>query len=530
MRTLWAGLLLLLASSLGPGRGLDVYLRQGAACGIHTLRADPQALAQVQQTGCRWVAQTFSWREIAPWRGRYNWEHPDAVVRGAEYYSLHLVARLDQTPAWATASGDGNGPPDNLKDYGDFAEAVARRYRGRVAGYVIWNEPNLAREWGGREPNPAAYAAMLCEAYTRIRAADPLAAVVSAGLASTNDRSQIAVDDRAFLEAMYAAGAGACFDVLGVHPYGFAYAPDDPHGAHEGLNFARILDLRRIMEAHGDGLKPVWATETGWTTDAQGDQAWHKVTPEAQAAYLSQAFAKARREWPWLTVMAVWNLGDGLESEERDGHEKWGYRLLEPDGTPRPAVQALAAMPKTWAYPSPFHLVESPDHEEQVVALADDVVIHLGDNNFAWPWVPLYRGLHQEVVWPEHLYPDEANRDTWAEVATPSIVWKGHFYLREAGEEGWVLHMQVMQCNERANHVTVNGHPVEPRYLPVEDLGRAWVSVTFKVPGGVLRPGPNEVAVYLSKQIPDYRQIGGWDDFQFRGIWLEPAGGNGAGR
>ncbi|NIV30001.1 MAG: hypothetical protein GWN58_11015, partial [Anaerolineae bacterium] len=82
--------------------------------------------------------------------------------------------------------------------------------------------------------------------------------------APTNHSDTSALDERLYLEAMYAAGAAACFDILGAHPYGFAYPPDDPHDAHDGLNFARLTDLREIMVAWDDGDKPIWATELGW--------------------------------------------------------------------------------------------------------------------------------------------------------------------------------------------------------------------------------------------------------------------------
>ena len=36
---------------------------------------------------------------------------------------------------------------------GDFVYAVADRYKGRIRAYEVWNEPNLAREWGGRLPD-----------------------------------------------------------------------------------------------------------------------------------------------------------------------------------------------------------------------------------------------------------------------------------------------------------------------------------------------------------------------------------------
>ena len=502
-------------------------VRHSPACGIHTLRPDAKALAAVRATGCRWVVQLFDWREIEYGRDRWNWEFPDAVVRGAEYHGLRVVARLDQCPTWATSEGQGHCPSDLLAEYGDFVEAVARRYRGRIVGYIIWNEPNLAREWGGKRPDPAAYVALLKEAYTRIKAADPGALVISAGLAPTNDVGDRAVDDRIFLRGMYEAGAKEYFDVLGGHPYGFAYPPDDPAGAHEGFNFARLADLRQIMVEYGDGDKPVWATEMGWTTEAHGERAWQQVTPEEQADYLVAAFEKARREWPWLEMMAVWNLGDGLKGSEGE-EEKWGYRLLDPDGSPRPAYQALAAMPKGWTFPSPAELgqrlrqtLDAWLGRQRVEVLADDVVIHLGDNEFDWPWVPLHQGPGRQPVWGDQFRRWEREKTHFWKVApVPSVVWRGQFYVRDPGRRDWKLHLELMQNNERGNYLTVNGHRVEPRTFPVEDFTRCWVALSFVVPARYLRPGPNEVAISLSRQIPDYRQIGVWDDLQFKDIWL----------
>ena len=136
---------------------------------------------------------------------------------------------------------------------------------------------------------------------------------------------------------MYQAGARPFFDALGAHPYGFAYPPDDPPGAHGGLNFDRILDLRATMAAYGDESKPVWATEVGWTTCGTGDHAWLTVTPQQQADYLALAWRRAGGELPWLKGFTVWNLSNGLP--ERD--EKAGYSLLYQDGTPKPACEAL---------------------------------------------------------------------------------------------------------------------------------------------------------------------------------------------
>jgi len=311
-------------------------------------------------------------------------------VRAAEHYGLDLIVRLDSLPAWA-AEEAAAGQADSLSDdYAAFADTVVQRYRGQIRGYIVWNEPNLAKEWGGRRPDPAAYTELLRRAYETIKAADPEATVVSAGLAPTNHQDAEAMDDRAFLEAMYQAGAGAYFDVLGAHPYGFAYPPDDPRGAHDGLNLARLLDLRAIMEAHGDGDKPIWVTELGWTTAGVGEGSWLTVTPQQQADYLTGAWCRARREWPWLQVFTVWNLSQGPRSEPVEGlpptDEMAGYSLLDERGESKPAYHALRReLNRRWGH----RLARWVDRTRAsllgpvpsvVTLLAADEAVHLGDS------------------------------------------------------------------------------------------------------------------------------------------------------
>jgi hypothetical protein len=473
---------------------------EGLAHGMHTLRADGRELALVQESGFDWVVQVFSWREIAWWRGLYNWEQPDAVVRGAEYLGLNLVVRLDQHPDWARSQPAENAPPDDLSDYGDFVYAVASRYKGQIRAYIIWNEPNLAAEWGGEEPDAEAYVEMLKVAYTRIKEADPHALVVSAGLAPTNDQTALALDDRLYLERMYEAGAGDYFDVLGAHAYGFGHAADDPHDAHQGLNIARVQDLREIMVAHGDGHKPMWVTELGWTTSPAQHEEWQRVSPQAQAEYLVETFRIARQEWPWLQLIAVWNVGCGLSADD----ESAGYTLVGPGGQPRPAYRALTAMPKGGmltrlreALQATQRVTTGALSDERPRALAEDVVIHLGDNHWPTPWVPLYRGQ------------------------LPSPVWSGEFYVRDPEDATWTLHMEIMQNNERTNYLLVNGHSVEPPYLPVEDYSRSWVVLDYQVPADWLRPGLNEITVVVGKEIPPRHRPGTYEDLQFRNIFFD---------
>jgi len=465
---------------------------------MHTLDANGTLMSLVREAGFDAIVQLIAWRDVEPEKGKFLWESSDAVVRAAEFYGLKLVLRVDFQPLWARNTW-ANAPPEHLEDYGDFVGALATRYRGRVKGYIIWNEPNLALEWGGAKPDPEGYAALLKIAYWRIKQADPRALVVSAGLAPTNEQNDQAVDDRVFLRALYAAGAKEFFDVLGAHPYGFGYPPDDPHGAHDGLNFARLEDLRQIMEANGDEAKPVWITEFGWTTEATDPtHAWQVVSEEQQASYLVRACQKVMQEWPWVRLLAVWNLSVGLAP----GDQMRGYSVIDNDYRKKPAYDALQRMAAKRGDARAQSKSQTDQPERRVEILAPDVVIHLGDqDDLVWPWV--------------HISPRYI----------PATEWRGEFFVRTPGSTDWTLTLDGFQLNEWGNTITVNGQPLDPRFLPgrVNDWAGYWTRLHFRVPAGVLRPGLNWLTIRTSMNAPVHQAHGiSWEDLQIRNIFLMP--------
>ncbi len=366
---------------LGPAYAME-RPAEGLIPVVHVLRADDAIYRLAAEGGYARVVQVFPWRDIEPTRGEWHWQQLDFAARAAEYYGLGLIVRLDHPPDWALRpAGDKGESPFDLDAYANFVATVARRYRGQVGAYIIWNEPNLGAEWAGQRPDPVAYTALLCWAYAALKAADPGATVVSAGLAPTNG-GDAALDDRLFLRQMLEAGAGRCFDVLGAHAYSFGHPPDDPHGAHDGLNLARLLDLREIMKAHGEGGKPVWITEIGWTTDGAGAHAWQTVSPEQQAAYLMEAWRLIAEEWPWVQVLTIWNLSQGLPA----GDEMAGYSLLAADGHPKPAYDAMRALLTAERGPGAADWIECLTKAwrraqiAEIPILAADEIVHLGDN------------------------------------------------------------------------------------------------------------------------------------------------------
>jgi hypothetical protein len=312
----------------------------------------------VNEMGFGWVKQKFAWREIEGIeKGKFDWYRPDRIVEKAEKAGLNLVIRLDRQPFWSEPEENrwfDNQPPGDFQDFGDYCGAVADRYRGRIAAYEVWNEPNLGREWGERSPNPVEYTELLKVCYEAIKEADPEAIVISAGLAPTGTESEQAMPDTKFLQGMYDAGAADYFDVLGVNAPGYKAPPElspegaesDEYGGGRWFAFRHVEDNREIMVANGDGHKQVAILEMGWTLDeVNSEYAWFAVDEATQADYLVRAYQYAAENWqPWIGLMTTIYIADDNWTPEE--HEQWWWSIVLPDNTPREAFFALRDMPK----------------------------------------------------------------------------------------------------------------------------------------------------------------------------------------
>ncbi|HEY8475826.1 MAG TPA: cellulase family glycosylhydrolase [Chloroflexota bacterium] len=318
-------------------------------------------LQLAKDAGFTWIKQRFEWRYIEPnKKGEFQWEEPDRIVAAAARHGLKILARVDNQPKWARSDDlfPGTGPPDDLQDWADFLTALATRYRGRIAAYQLWNEPNLDREWGNRPPNAAEYVELLRVGYGAIKAADPNAIVITAGMAPTTTNNDNARPDVVFVQQMYDAGASKYFDMLGVHGAGFKAPPEadpgqvaqDPALTNNDSSpveqkrvyaFRHVEDLRELMVRNGDGGKQIAVLEMGWTSDPRPDSPyrWHAVSEEERADYLVRAIRFAREHWrPWIGVLSLIYLPDPNWTPEM---EQYYWSLTRPDGTALPAYEAI---------------------------------------------------------------------------------------------------------------------------------------------------------------------------------------------
>lgn len=209
----------------------------------------------------------------------------DRIVGSAARRGLPVLPVVVSTPSWSALQPSNPGsPPKSAATYASFLTALVNRYgpkgsfwsahpdlpRVPIRMWQIWNEPHMAKYWS-EQPFAASYVKLLAAARSALKAADPGAKVVLAGLANYSWR---------YLASIYRVpGARRLFDVVAIHPY-----TAQPRGVITILERARA-----VMNRFGDARKPMLATEVTWPSSLHHASAQFGVslTEEGQAQHLA---------------------------------------------------------------------------------------------------------------------------------------------------------------------------------------------------------------------------------------------------
>jgi hypothetical protein len=272
----------------------------------------------ITTTGVGTLRQGFDRSVIEPTPGRYDFSLYDRYVSEATTHRFQLVPVLIQNYA----------APVVPADFAGFVAAVVRRYGAGGSFWVehpevearplrdwqVWNEPNNASFWAGR-PDPRAYARLLRSSAAAIRAVDPGARVLTAGIATRTPRPW-----RRYLRGVLRA-APRVADAVAVHPY--AETP------------RKVLAKVRI--AAKTARVPLLVTELGWATDGSPDSM--VVGRRQQANRLKRTLRLLASERRALRLEGV----DVYDLRDLGAGSHWGNwaGLLSRDGQPKPSYWAL---------------------------------------------------------------------------------------------------------------------------------------------------------------------------------------------
>ena len=316
--------LVLLAACATPPRERPIPARRDGI-NMHPDREVNPAAAARQFADCREIGLGQARRRRVgdhrfPRRGQFDFSTMDRTPELAEANGVELLEVLCYNAPWnSPIPGSTKTMPADLAAFGDFVEHMAKRYRGRIRAWEVWNGSNADTFLTGPyaehpEQRWHDYAAILETAYRSLKRVDPANTVVFGGLAHTSDHWWTD------LEACYEAGALRWCDVLAIHPYaGRAIPSAIPGRALHRRDPARDGGARRRSAARMD--------HRGRSPD-RGPRA--AVSEAQQAGNIEPTFRVALRR-PQVQRIYYYALRDDGES----------FGLFRSDGTPKPAAARL---------------------------------------------------------------------------------------------------------------------------------------------------------------------------------------------
>lgn len=215
---------------------------------------------EMQALGVQNIRIQIPWAGVEIADDTYVWQAIDKQVDLAEKYGMGILGVINQTPRWAGAEWASHPDP---AEFAEFTGEVARRYKGEIYAYEIWNEPNSVQFF---DPiDPAAYTQLLQASYPVIKGVDPSITVIGGVLGAVIGQGRLVLNPVRFAEQMFEAGAAGSFDALSFHPYQYTlkFSEGDPQLASPKR---QVEAIRLLMQQYGVGGLPIWATEYGLPT------------------------------------------------------------------------------------------------------------------------------------------------------------------------------------------------------------------------------------------------------------------------
>jgi hypothetical protein len=343
-------------------------------------------LRRSTNTGANVVRINVFWNEIAPQTPPpgfeatdpgspgYVWAPLDEIVREADADGLEILFTVYKAPAWAEGEGrphsaaSGSWEPSRTA-YGEFAQALAKRYSGKyrdpatptaplpaVRYFEAWNEPNLeeflAPQWSGGENRAAnSYRGLVNSFYAGVKKGDPRAQVLAGSLAPFGEEpGGTRTRPVLFLRNLFCLEGGVLrktpcpeplhFDILSDHPIAVgapmrsAVSPLDvttPDLARLTKVVQKAEDVKRLLPA---GNKPLWVTEF-WYDSKPPDPTG--VPVEQQARWYEQDLNLFWKQG--VQVAIALQLRDSPEGKSYASTYQSGAYFV--DGSPKPSAKAF---------------------------------------------------------------------------------------------------------------------------------------------------------------------------------------------
>ena len=307
-------------------------------------------LNDLVRSGVTTIRAQFLWNYVErPHKpGVFDWGFYDLYVAALARHGIRFLPIVLTPPKHRSTAPEGHPrapffKPTSNAELAAFVAAGARRYGPAgefwskhpdvpylpVRMWQVWNEPNIPIFWP-TGPRAREYVEMLAEVSRAVRAVDPKAEIVSAGIPD----SRLGIPMLRYVRQMMRAGARRHMNTLALNPYS-----RNTKGVIRQMEAARRL-LNR-MRGRRIALR---ITEAGWAS--AGPRHAFNRGPVGQARRLKVMFRELYKRRRALRLKGViwFNWKDTPPYRE----DFWGLHtgLKELDGTPKPGYFAFRSAVK----------------------------------------------------------------------------------------------------------------------------------------------------------------------------------------
>jgi len=216
--------------------------------------------------GIRLWSDGVTWANINTASGVYDWTNMDSWIGKAQSEDVDVLYTIADTPQWAGSipkgtpclasqglyscsapkdvNSDGTGTD---ADFSNFITALVTRYKGEIAYYELWNEPDCTCYWAG---TTAQIVRMGADASSIIHSIDPDATILSPSAHGPTMRT--------WFDGYVAAGGAANFQIVNFHGRGEGTTNTDPE------EFLTMYDdvVTEVQKRNLTSM-PIWDDEHG---------------------------------------------------------------------------------------------------------------------------------------------------------------------------------------------------------------------------------------------------------------------------
>lgn len=257
-------------------------LSKDSPFGLHGISKYNKGVADLGISIVRFAGRNaIVWDVIEPRSGKFVWDRHDKVFFSTHKGDVATLANLKGANSWDQGTKKGSRPaqklPVNLDKFSQFVTKVVERYDGDgfndapgspvVEYWQIENEVDNAGFW---KDSPRNYAEELKVAYKAVKAANPNAKVVIAGLWTPAGLDFFdAILKR--LNAIKDSPKDVFFDVFDFHKTGTAagYKQVDVRQTGKLRDFdTYVTEIREMLGKYGYSHVPIWITEISTYSDS----------------------------------------------------------------------------------------------------------------------------------------------------------------------------------------------------------------------------------------------------------------------